>query len=125
MNRGASLAFIAMIGVGILVYGAPRWLFAQLTHGQVLAPFFDYDPAFQSTRLRVLFALWIQQAVLLALLVVRGRWNALLCRVDVALEMGVVAVLIWKVAAGRRRQSDNSSRTAGAPPGQRSPRSAS
>lgn len=100
VNRLVPLSFIALIFVGIAAYGAPRWIFSQLTHGGTLSASLDYDPAFYASRLPVLFALWLCQAVLFAVLAVRGRWNPWLRRVDFGLEAGVAAVLIWFLFAG-------------------------
>lgn len=99
-SRIGSLALIALIGVGIVVYGAPGWVFSQLTHGRQLSAWLDYDPTFHSTRLPVLFAIWGCQAVLLAVVVVRGRWNSVMRRVNISLEFAVALVLIWFVVAG-------------------------
>jgi len=44
--RAGNLALVALIWVAIVAYGAPGWLFACLSGGGVLAPIFDYDPAF-------------------------------------------------------------------------------
>jgi hypothetical protein len=49
----------------------------------------------------VLFVLWGCQAVLLAVLAVKGRWNPVLRRVDGGLEIGVALVLIWFLVAGK------------------------
>jgi hypothetical protein len=100
VNRLVPISFIVLIFVGIVAYGAPGWLFSQITRGGTLSATLDYDPAFYSSRLPVLFALWLCQAVLLAVLAVRGRWNPWLRRVDVGLGVAVIAVLIWFVAAG-------------------------
>jgi len=100
-SRWTSLAFIVLIFVGIVAYGAPGWLFAQFTHGGVLTAKLDYDPAFYSSRLPMIFVLWGCQAVLFAVLAVRGRWNSWLRRVDFALEVGIAAVLIWFLVAGQ------------------------
>jgi hypothetical protein len=101
VSRAGSLSLIALICIGMVVYGAPGWLFAQLTHGQILSAWLDYDPAFHSSRLPVLFVLWGCQAVLLAVLAVKGRWNPVLRRVDGGLEIGVALVLIWFLVAGK------------------------
>lgn len=100
VSRVGSLAIIVMICIGIVAYGAPNWLFSQLTQGRSLPAWLDYDPTFQSLRLPVLFFLWGCQAILLVVLVIRGRWNPMLRRVDVCLELGIAAVLIWFFAAG-------------------------
>jgi hypothetical protein len=100
VNRAGSIALIALIFVGIVAYGAPGWLFSQLTHGLKLSSWLDYDPAFHSSRLPVLFFLWICQAVLLAALAIRGRWNPVLRRVDIGLETGVVLALVWFLVSG-------------------------
>jgi hypothetical protein len=100
VSRTGSVAIIAMICIGIAAYGAPGWLFSRFSHGQLLPALLAYDPAFQSTRLPVLFFLWVCQAVLLAVLFVRGRWNPVLRRVDVSLEIAVGLVLVWFQGAG-------------------------
>ncbi len=101
VSRVGSLALIALIGVGMLAYGAPGWIYSQFTHGQTLSARLDYDPAFHATRLPVLFALWGCQAILLVVLAARARWTPLLRRVDAWLEIGVALVLVWFVVAGR------------------------
>lgn len=101
VSRVGSVGLIALICVGIVAYGAPRWLFAQLTNGQILSSWLDYDPGFHSSRLPVLFVLWGCQAVMLVALAVQGRWNSRLRRVDVCLEIGVALVLIWFLVAGK------------------------
>jgi hypothetical protein len=92
---------IVMICIGILAYGAPGWLFSQLSGGRSLPAWLAYDPAFEASRLPVLFLLWGCQAVLLLVLAIRGQWNSALRRVDVYLELGVALVLVWFLAAGR------------------------
>jgi len=100
VSRAGSIAIIAMICIGTVAYGAPGWLFSQFSHGQSLPAYLEYDPAFRSTRLPVLFFLWFCQAVLLAVLLIRGRWHPVLRRLDVCLEIGVGLVLIWFLGAG-------------------------
>lgn len=100
VNRFTPLAFIVLIFMGILAYGAPRWLFAQLTHGGTLSATLDYDPIFYASRLPVIFALWLCQAVLFAILAARGRWSPWLRRVDFGLETAIAVVLIWFLVAG-------------------------
>lgn len=101
VNRFGSVALIAMIGIGMVAYGAPSWLYAQLSHGRTLSAWLDYDPAFQSSRLPVLFVLWGCQAILFTALAVQGRWNPVLRRVDFGLEIGVTLVLIWFLLVGK------------------------
>ncbi|HEY0198275.1 MAG TPA: hypothetical protein VGC19_07020 [Rhodanobacter sp.] len=100
VSRLGSIALIVLILVGIVAYGAPGWLFSQITHGLTLTAWLDYDPVFRSSRLPVLFFLWLCQAALFAVLAMRGRWNPTLRRVDVCLETGVVLILVWFLVAG-------------------------
>jgi hypothetical protein len=100
VSRIGSMAIIVMIGIGMVAYGAPGWLFSLFSHGGSLPAWLAYDATFQSTRLPVLFLFWLCQAVLLAVLIIRGRWNPLLRRADVGLEISVGLVLIWFLGAG-------------------------
>ncbi len=100
VSRAGSMAIIVMIGIGMVAYGLPGWLFSLFSRGGLLPAWLAYDATFQSTRLPVLFLLWLCQAALLAVLVIRGRWNPLLRRVDVGLEIGVGLVLTWFLGAG-------------------------
>jgi hypothetical protein len=100
VNRAGSLALVVLIGVGLVAYGAPGWLFAQITSGGTLSSRFDYDPDFYSSRLPVLLVIWVCQAILFIVLALRGRWNFVLRRMDLGLETGVVFALIWFAAEG-------------------------
>ena len=101
VSRAGAIATITMICIGIVAYGAPSWLFSQFSRGLPFPAWLDYDPTFHASRLPVLFLLWGCQAVLFAVLVIRGRWNQVLRRVDVSLEIAVALVLIWFLAAGK------------------------
>jgi hypothetical protein len=101
VSRVGSLMIIVMICIGIVAYGAPNWLFSQLSGGRSLPAWLAYDPTFQSSRLPVLFLLWGCQAILLLVLAIRGQWNPVLRRVDVYLELGVALVLVWFLTVGR------------------------
>jgi hypothetical protein len=99
-GRAGSIALVALICLGIVAYGEPAWLFAQVTHGGKLAASLAYDPTFKASRLPLLFALWGCQALLLTVLATRGRWNALLRRIDLGIEIAIGSTLVWFVAAG-------------------------
>ena len=101
VSRAGSIMIIVMICIGIVAYGAPNWLFSQLSGGRSLPAWLAYDPTFQSSRLPVLFLLWGCQAILLLVLAIRGQWNSVLRRVDVYFELGVTLVLVWFLAVGR------------------------
>jgi hypothetical protein len=101
VSRSGALLIIAVIGLGMVAYGAPGWLFSQLSRGRSLPAWLEYDHVFHAVRLPVLFFLWGCQAVLFAVLAIRRRWNTVLRRVDLGLEIGVALALIWFLAAGR------------------------
>jgi hypothetical protein len=98
-NRVGSALLVAIIALGIAAYGFPGWIDALFAPARPLA-WLTYDPTFRTWRLPVLFALWGCQAIVFAILAVRGRWNAGLRRADLALETGVVLVLVWFLFAG-------------------------
>lgn len=101
-SRVGSLALVGIIALGLVCYGAPTWVAAQITGGTVPAWMarLAYAPDFQTTRLPWLFALWIAQALLMAWVAVDGRWRALTRRIEVGLNLGVALALIWFWAAG-------------------------
>jgi hypothetical protein len=99
VSRVGMIALIVLIGVGIAAYSEPQRLFAWLA-GWHLPSSLDYDPGFRSLRLPWLFAVWIGQAVMLAVLAFRGRWNAPLRRAEMVLAVAVVALLTWFCADG-------------------------
>lgn len=101
LNRGATLALAALSFVGILVYGAPAWLYGQLTGGQELTSWLQYDPDFHRARLPWLLALWAAQGLLLLEVGRRGEWTETLRRVNYGLSAGVIVVLGWFLSAER------------------------
>lgn len=100
-SRTGSLLLIAVIGVGILCYASPGAVFAWFTHGQTLSAWLNYDPAFRSFRLPWLFVLWGCQAIVLAVVTVRGRTSPTLRRMQLGFQCGVALALIGFVAAGK------------------------
>ena len=100
VSRVGMVALIVLIGVGIAAYAEPQRIFAWVTGGIRLPSSLDWDPGFRSLRLPWLFAVWIGQAVMLAVLAVRGRWNAPLRRAEMVLAVAVVAMLTWYCADG-------------------------
>jgi hypothetical protein len=100
VNRLAMVLLIAVIGITIALFAEPQQIFAWLTGGKQLAASLSYDPAFRSLRLPWLFAVWIVQAVMLAALAVRGRWNPMLRRVSMAANVAFVVLFAWYRADG-------------------------
>ncbi len=101
LNRSGSVLLVLLIGVGIVAYGAPQWLYAQVSGGQQLASWLDYDPTFQAARLPWLLALWVGHGVLFIVAAVRGQWTSTLRWLNLAFSVGVVTVLTWFTQAGR------------------------
>lgn len=99
-DRASCVAYVPLICLGIVAYGAPQWLFAQLTGGGKLTSWFDYDPAFRAERLPWLLALWAAQGVLLLVAAIRGDWTSLMRRLSLALDLAIMAVLTWFLLAG-------------------------
>jgi hypothetical protein len=95
VHRAGSFALVLVILLGIAGFGAPDWIFAQLTHGRHLAPMLSYTDDFQAHRLPFLLAAWGCSAVLYSVILVEGRWRALTRRIDVALNVAVVLILTW------------------------------
>jgi len=99
-NRAAHLALVGVIAMGVVAYGAPAWVFAELTGGLRLTPWFDYAPDFQTYRLPWLLGLWCLTGLLILVVVVEGRWRPLTRRIEAALQLAVGLVLSWFFFAG-------------------------
>jgi hypothetical protein len=100
VSRGGTLALLAMAILGVFAFGMPHLTFGWLTHGAPLAPSLQFDPGFRVARLPWLFAVWMWQAVMLVALVVRGRWNVVLRRMDLFLTIALTVVLSWYASDG-------------------------
>jgi hypothetical protein len=100
VSRGGMIALLVMAVLGIVSFGMPRlafgWLFG---HGPIPTSL-QFDPGFRVTRLPWLFAAWIWQALMLVVLIVRGRWSVTLRRMDLFLSIAVVALLAWYTGDG-------------------------
>ena len=95
VSRAATLALVAVIGLGLVCYGAPQAVFSMFLPGVRLPPNLVYAPAFAATRLPWLLAIWVGQAVLLAWVAVRGRWQRATRQAEAATQLAVALVLIW------------------------------
>jgi hypothetical protein len=114
VSRAASLALVAVIGLGVVCYGAPAWVAAQFTGGPLPTWMarVAYAPDFQATRLPWLLALWVGQALLLTWVAVEGRWRMPTRRIEAALALGVSLALVWFLAGGPIFQTAAIDRTA-------------
>jgi hypothetical protein len=100
VNRGAMLALLLMAVLGIAAFGMPHVTLGWLTGGGPLAPSLQFDAGFRVGRLPWLFAVWMWQAVMLAVLVVRGRWNVVLRRMELFLAIAMAVLLAWYASDG-------------------------
>jgi hypothetical protein len=103
INRFAYVALITLAVAGAASIIKPIWLLGLFFSGPVPQPVvqaFAYDQSFVDKRAPWLIALGVLQAVLYVTLVVRGRWEPLTRRVEIALTIATCAVIAWVVAAG-------------------------
>ncbi len=100
VSRVGMVLLIVVIAITIALFAEPQRIFAWLTGGRQLHSSLSYDPAFRATRLPWLFGVWIAQAVLLAVLAVRGRWNPMLRRWNMWMSVALVALFTWYRADG-------------------------
>ena len=94
-NRFGSAALIAIALVGIVCYGAPDWLFSQITHGGKLPAVLAYTDDFRAFRLPWLLAAWGCQVLLLAVVLIEGRWRSLTRWGALSLNVAVMLILDW------------------------------
>lgn len=99
-SRAGNLALVALIWVAIVAYGAPGWLFAWLSGGGVLAPVFDYDPAFATYRLPMLLSLWAAQSVLLAWSIRHPLETPVYRRMQLGFSLATLGLLLFFLLAG-------------------------
>jgi len=74
------------------------WIVGQL-HGP-LPRVFAFDPAFLRWRAPPVVPLWLLAFANMGVVYRQGRWSPLARRLDVAINLGFVALLVWWLAAG-------------------------
>ena len=99
VNRAANLALVAVIGLGIVCYGAPQQLFTAIW-GAKLPSSLVFAPAFAAERLPWLLAVWTATALLFAWVMLPGRWRATTRRLEAGLALASTLVVIWFLADG-------------------------
>jgi hypothetical protein len=99
-SRLGSLALVVLIIIGILSFGAPQWVFAQLSGGKVLSPWLAYTDNFHRTRLPWLFAVWALSGVLRLMVAFEGQWRSLTRYVDIGISALAIVVLAWFCSDG-------------------------
>ncbi len=100
-KRLGSIALVLVICAGVVAFGAPQWLYAQLSGGRQLTHWLDYDAAFRAVRLPWLLGLWAGQGVLVLIAAIRGAWTSAMRWLNLAFSLGAMAVLAWFIHAGR------------------------
>ena len=101
-SRFGSVALIGVIVLGVVCYGSPTWVAAQITGGSIPHWMANvaYTADFQATRLPWLLALWVGQGVLMAWIAYEGRWRPVTRRLEAGLNLAVALALIWFLADG-------------------------
>lgn len=99
-GRVGNLALAGVCWLAIVAYGAPAWLFGQLSGGLALAPVFDYDPGFAAWRLPWLLGLWAAQSVLLAWTATRSLETPAQRRMQLGFGVATLGLLLWFHEAG-------------------------
>ncbi|MGW0807741.1 hypothetical protein [Nonomuraea sp. NPDC002799] len=104
VNRFGYLAGIAAAVCGLLVLVNAGRLLDYFYDGRAAANayhVFALDEDFLRYRAPWLLAIMILHLVLYAVLIVRGRWQALTRRIDLTLGLVICALLIWSLTGGR------------------------
>lgn len=96
---GLVLILVAM-AFGFVLYGAPEWLFAQITGRPDLPVWFALDETFRRERLPWLFAFWIAHGAVFATAAVQGRWRRATRWADIALGVIGCGLMVWFLRAG-------------------------
>ncbi len=99
-SRAGYFALAGLCWLGIVAYGAPAWMFGQLSGGLELAPVFDYDPAFAARRLPLLLGLWAAQSLLLAWMATRPLETPAHRRMQLGFSVATLGLLLWFHEAG-------------------------
>ncbi len=99
-SRFGSVALVLVIGCGVLAFGAPGWVFTQLSDGGHLSPQLHYAEDFRRVRLPWLIGVWGLTAALYGWIAVAGRWRPATRRIEAALQLATGLILIWFLAGG-------------------------
>jgi hypothetical protein len=98
VERGPTAFGLATIALGAAFMIALPWL-ARLMPAP-LPQVFAFDPEFLRARAAPVVLLWAATFVVRAVALSRGRWTAALRRVDLALSLAFVGLLVWWLLAG-------------------------
>lgn len=100
VSRPLWILALAFFLCSIAVLTTLPWLFDQMIGGPGVHRAFVYDDGFRSQRGPWLLPIWAAHLTLIAVLIVRGRWNQLTRRIDMGLSVTISAVMVWIIAAG-------------------------
>lgn len=104
VQRGPLALGMAAIAAAAFFMVCLPWLVPRLPG--VLPQVLAFDPGFLRTRAWPAPVLWIAQLALLAKVYAQGRWSPLLQRMDLALSVAAVAMLVWWLLDGRMFVAD-------------------
>jgi len=112
VSRLGMIALIVLIGVSIDVFADPQRTFGTLTGNPQLGSWLHYDAGFRAMRLPWVFAIWIGQAAMLAVLAIRGRWTPRLRQAEIVFSAIQFVLIGWLRAAGPVMVDPTADRTA-------------
>ena len=111
VNRFAYATAVAAMILGLAMLLQPSRLLDLVFNGRAAPEAYaalTYDQNFLALRAPLLMALLIANVAIYATVAVRGRWTALLRRIEIAIHSALCVVMAWVVLDGRVVQAEPS-----------------
>jgi hypothetical protein len=104
-NRVGTAILIPIATLVVILYGAPMWVFDQISGGRFDTSWAIYTPDFQRLRLPWVIGCLAGLLALQSFVALRGRWSRLTRRINIALNLAIAVLILSFAVTGNLFQS--------------------
>ncbi len=105
VNRVGTAVLVPIAMSFVVLYGAPTWVFDQISGGRFDTSWAAYTADFQRLRLPCFIGLMVGLLALLSFVAIQGRWRRLTRRINIGLNMALACLILSFAVDGNIFQS--------------------
>jgi hypothetical protein len=105
VSRVGAAVLVSVAAFFIVLYGAPTWVFDQISGGRFDTSWTAYTADFQRLRLPCFIGLMISVPSLLAFVAIQGRWRRITRRISIGLNLALALLILLLAVEGNIFQS--------------------